>query len=427
MSLYLNRYISQDLFRVVMLVGCIGGVFMTTLAMNDTSHHGDHRCHWTAEYKFIFNLGLLIAYISVAVLQFQGAYFEERSWRFSFVVGIFLLVASVLCAFQMIFSETNIYAREIINLLDILLLGNFGPVFTWMTQGKQLMVHIGHMSARLGIYVMITLGESVIQLLHETLTLNPDDSWQVWRHSGFSFGAFLVCVGLALEYFDTQPHDIEENVFHKSLPRARFTVLAHIGLYFTLFLVGVALKILLYFYVNEAAAHEEPHHEPDKEHHRLSAQRQLAASVPIDWTEKEVQWLLAVSLSLSAFFILVIRQLHSGLATLDTRRRKVRFLFRILLSLSFLVTPLFNATTGNFLRIVILLNFPGLLLDLRGAEGGYSRRSAHFMAHSDTHSRHSHTSSTSDHGGRESVVSAQKSFDNASSSQISVELKNQLA
>lgn len=144
------------------------------------------------------------------------------------------------------------------------------------------------------------------------------------------------------------------------------------ALYYSLFLIGVAFKILI-----ASFAHDQNHHSHGDGHasagqdtHGESGHnsRRLGGGMDREETLNDTGFLLAGAMMMSQFLILTVKHLHRGFSYMR-RRDRVKFFMRILLSLCHGAVPVFSWISGLYsVRFLIwshvALLSPALLLDL---------------------------------------------------------------
>lgn len=236
----------------------------------------------------------------------------------------------------------------------------------WLSQNGYYTLHISHAGARFNIMVMITLGEGMIQLLYETL-----DQDHIFEHISLSVTGFLILYGLALMYFEAQPHQIQDHFLRRSTARSYIAEVVYPLLYFALFLSGIAFKLAVYLFMR----HD---HQPPEETRTGSAsvhleRRLLGVGAP--WDQYSVRILVACSLTASELLILCVRYLHEGAAGIwKTRGAFAKFSIHVLVCFAHLGWGIFICVisprpvqlgSGSLLLPHLLIIIPTILIELQ--------------------------------------------------------------
>lgn len=256
MTGFINRYQSADLVRFATLSSIIFGMVVMTFNVNETSHHGATACQPEYSYSLGFDIGFLITRAFYSVLLVQVAIYipQARPAALTDLTCRLIIIVFVALVHLVARDSHGSWVYSVINFFEISAYlcrsALAAQIDTWLsfltTQAPgRIMLTVSHLDARLNILVMLTLGEGVIQLL-----IQPPSKYALWSHYLFMLGGFVVCFGLALQYFDSVPHDVSQHVLSKSMALVFVHRYVLALLYFCLFLVGVSFKILSYTYVS---------------------------------------------------------------------------------------------------------------------------------------------------------------------------------
>jgi len=179
--------------------------------------------------------------------------------------------------------------------------------------------HIHHLGHRYGEFLIVALGEAVLQLL-----LNPSPF--ALHDLVSALLAFGFIYQLSILYFDSQPHHIE----HHAVTQGGFWAFAWIqiqgALAWWFIMIGVALKILW-------------------EHRKFG-------EGPGPQNLNSEAWFLSGSVSMSMFSMVVIRFTHKGIAMRP--KRMLTYLLRLLAAAWVLITPLIDESPYVLLPLIFV-------------------------------------------------------------------------
>ena len=92
---------------------------MSTLAVNDTSHHGAHQCHWVAEYGMIFFLGQFFSQGALALLHAQAVFWVKPGRRKAVILCTTETVSALIALLQVWLMDVDLHAKTIINAIGL--------------------------------------------------------------------------------------------------------------------------------------------------------------------------------------------------------------------------------------------------------------------------------------------------------------------
>ncbi|KXS14957.1 hypothetical protein M427DRAFT_70285 [Gonapodya prolifera JEL478] len=180
---------------------------------------------------------------------------------------------------------------------------------------NRIRIHVGHVAERHGLFVILLLGESVVNLITGPLPVLPEH----WFYHLFSF---LTAWCLMLQYFDTQPFDASTHIMSRSRWGGRAIIALHFLLSCGILSLSVGNRMLSYAAICP--------HIPDAN-----------ACVSNFWTVDQFPYvvLLCAGASISFFISQVIRAIHQGIP--DNRQGRILVGLRVILSLCMLLVPWF--------------------------------------------------------------------------------------
>ncbi len=279
---YLNRFYTEDLVHkalfLVFQLGLVGMVLNTN--KTESEEGGYQECEAEAAFSkgfagaFAVTRALLIALYGAVILALPSTAEQFgpqiAGWTLSIVVSGALAAANAGGAWQ----NWALFGVVFVE----------GGTFVWATHRSVVKFNIEHFDSRTGSFIMIMLGEGVIQLLIPNIS---DDS-DLGDHYIFALVGFTFLFAVALQYFDSEP-DYWAHVLMVSPGRSRAWIFMHCGLSYSLLLVGVALKSIAYH-------------------------------VELSEADKDENVLLSVGCCLTVISITAIRFLHKGVRNISERR-----------------------------------------------------------------------------------------------------------
>lgn len=355
---YVNGIDTDDILRLLQIAMVLLGTFIMVLNINDGSEEGYQQCVVHDLYAYGFLVGYVVSRLAVISL-YVVAYINicdrrEFILRFIVTVGVAAVVATAwtvlapvvpLSAFingggsgsdedewqtlagsasgpvpapapgedEYVLARPGLllagyalcFVIEQANFIEIALArcGVFNPP-------RFILLHIAHWVERRNVFFMICIGESMMALLVEQLSLSSFS-----RTKNFQCLSFLICFGIALLNYNTQPHKIDCHVIRVSGRRAMLQNYSYWFLNYFAFLVGVGLKLELYILANGSPGD-----------HRVMAAHET-------WNELKCVMVLGVALMLSQLLLTANDVLQKGERSWATTQKKVKLIVRILLAL----------------------------------------------------------------------------------------------
>jgi low temperature requirement protein LtrA len=338
MSQYINRFESHGLVHLLVFSFVLLGVFLMVLSINDTTHHGLTEWSLPRAYMISFVIGFAISRLGLVLLMLAAAACVPAARRAQGLQAVCLAVSLTIAILGTALTESPaalsiVYSACIALELVSTELLMFSPS-KWVRGRGFAWPNLGHATTRTGIAVMISLGESVLQILVADF---PTDSFTT--HVRFALMAFIICYCLAMQYFDSQPNP--EQYRRMRARHKRRDVGARLiqpFLLHSIFLVGVAFKLLLHFVLVRAHSSAKTHPEVAEaeagSHHRRLADSTREAWSP--WWEcmNDVCILLGLSMCLCQLMLLIVRLLRDGRRSLSSCSIRAQYVARVVLALA---------------------------------------------------------------------------------------------
>lgn len=197
---------------------------------------------------------------------------------------------------------------------------------------KRLPMHVEYLAERLGLFMMIMLGESIISII---VALPAYSTW--WHYC--SIGLCLVVIyNIHVTYFDAQPLEAEDHALRQSLVAGRVFIYSHLGLMGSLIAFGTGIKVLVGDIDTEFSDSE----------HRLVSSTAL---------------LVGVSLASSELFVLLVRVSHRDKVNRYALPLVLRVLFCLLLAVLPAIGVVQNLPPMLFLLVVTCVSALLVVLD----------------------------------------------------------------
>lgn len=317
MTQWINMYAGGGLVRLLLL-GLIPLGFTISLSFLDAGH--------VAEDAAGFTTGFVITRIALAVLRLNGWLWNRDMGSSQLIVAVTHLAAAIVVISGTAMSTATLAvlsqhlvaaAVELAGYLVILPCSPF-----WKAPKRAPGMNIGHFQGRMGIAIMVALGESIIQILN----VEVHEVGDLWRNA-LSLGGFSVAFNIALIYFDSLPHNIAQHVLRKSWRRSVIWRYIFPLLIFSIFIIGFCFEVILST-AREATHGGEPHaggtsHEEHRLR-RLTAELMLSSEMPVgapirrlsghlhhDWTLDLGLLMLSISIGVAHLLLTAARFVHA--------------------------------------------------------------------------------------------------------------------
>lgn len=202
---YSNRFFADDVFHRLVYFVYTFGVFVMTMNISSKiaeEDGGDHRmlvhsksdlgnCEISSDYSQGFLAGLIVTRLSLMILYCMVCYYDKKGLD-QFGVSIFRHAFSLLAIVFVMFAGVSFSgALTIIGVVDALWAVGIPAIVRIPGIGLHCISYTYHypldiyeVQSRLGIFVMMVLGESMIQLL--TSSYNTNHSNEAYLFQGYA-------------------------------------------------------------------------------------------------------------------------------------------------------------------------------------------------------------------------------------------------
>ncbi|CAG8510157.1 9436_t:CDS:10, partial [Ambispora gerdemannii] len=220
-------------------------------------------------------------------------------------------------------------------------------------------LNIEHWSERLGIFIIICIGEMVFAIIHESWNVKPD--WIL----GKSIMGLLLAYNLHWIYFDVDASRQFQHALRRHVITGLSFGLIHFPLAMSLIAMGDSLSVIVA--ARDFSGGDHIPTGPDSGSHGEDVQ---AASTSATQTsvDKTVYWLFSGSLSLAIYSMAFIGVLHKGLDVHNSLRisKKTRITLRVIIGTIYLVLPVANLNSRDFLVTVSMLSLFLVIVETYG-------------------------------------------------------------
>lgn len=237
-TIYINKFDQNDLishaaYAGLMVTTAMLGAF--ALPNQDEAHEPWDVLEHTDKFVCAFVLNQLIImtlylYASFYLKEFR-AHFLFQALNQAVIAGLF--------AFSLIWGGT--FIMYFIWTFALLLHSVSGYKCT--TRIATVPVSVPHITARCGCFVMVLLGESVIQILQADKKRSASVVEIPWFYTSLTLSLWTV-FNLALQYFHTQPKDPDRHALSRSRCVGALWFYSHTVLGFSVLTAGVGLELV---------------------------------------------------------------------------------------------------------------------------------------------------------------------------------------
>jgi hypothetical protein len=239
---YANRFYSNNLTQKLLYLLLIMGVFVQVLNIN-TSHYAEKKCLYIPEMSVGIMSGIMLTKISIILVHLLVMYHNPRArkqfeWDFiRWTISLFLMVINLIMHYN------GWEQAEWLDFLFILILV-VQEVAIWIfsrayfRKNFEFPFDLELLQTRWGIWVMIVIGESVIQLL--VAELNSNDILMDYVHS---IVCLVILFSLGMQYYDSCQRKYYEHAMTQNVAAGFTWIWLHPILTFFLFGVGASFKM----------------------------------------------------------------------------------------------------------------------------------------------------------------------------------------
>jgi low temperature requirement protein LtrA len=261
---YSNRFASDDVFNRILYFAYAWGVSLMTMNIQTTSEYEDACPHMGLNTRG-FLVGYLGSRISILIIAGVIMYYNKKSrpqFAYDFILSSIITIIGFF-NFSTHINRTDYY--KIIIPIEILasvvvfgrylrpiLLGSLG-IKAENNQYYIFPLNVLVMQRRLCIFIMMVLGEGIIQLLLPTL--NQD---HLIRCYSYVFAGLVLLFSFAMLYCDAALREhVHEHAMRRSALRGALFIYIHPLCGFFMFVLGVALKLSYHDVIENHQIHHD--------------------------------------------------------------------------------------------------------------------------------------------------------------------------
>jgi hypothetical protein len=261
---YSNRFASDDVFNRILYFAYAWGISLMTMNIQTTSEYEDACPHMGINTR-----GFLVGYLAsrIAILVIAGVimFYNKKSrpqFAYDFILSSIITVIGFF-NFSTHIDRTDYY--KIILPIEIMasvtVLGRYlRPILLGAlgikAEGNQYYIfplNVLVMQRRLCIFIMMVLGEGIIQLLLPTLNQE-----HLIRCYSYVFAGLVLLFSFAMLYCDAALREhVHEHAMRRSAIRGGVFIYMHSFCGFFMFLLGVALKLSYHDVVENHQIHHD--------------------------------------------------------------------------------------------------------------------------------------------------------------------------
>lgn len=241
---YSNRFYSHDLVQKVTYLVYTFGVVVQVFALNISLVAHEHECSYLSQQTIGVVTGIVITRISLIIMYGLVILHHPKAWaQFRYD----LLRWAITCLLMALIVILHIYGtrgKTVDGLLLIIYLVNEILIWVvsrvWFRHHFHFPVNLEALQSRWGVWVMIVIGESIIQLLNQTM-----DFHFLMDKLLYILLAVTLLFSLAMQYFDSCHVEWFDHALTKSAVAGVSWIWLHLLLTFLLFLLGIFFRFQL--------------------------------------------------------------------------------------------------------------------------------------------------------------------------------------
>lgn len=238
---YANRFYSHDLLHKLLYLFYTGGVFVQVMNINAKSNPVDDSSACVDVYAYTVGIlgGFLLTRVSLIIIHLLVMFHYPKA-KEQFIFDIYRWTTSCVLIICVLISTENQAIMYYVLLALVV-----QETLAWLLsrslfrQRYTFPVDLELLQARWGIWIMIVIGEAIIQLLVPPLQTNS-----LSKGYAINLLALLLMFSLAMQYYDACQREWFEHALTKSATSGIVWIWLHPIVSFFLFGIGVSLKMI---------------------------------------------------------------------------------------------------------------------------------------------------------------------------------------
>jgi len=242
---YANRFYSNDLAHKIFYLIYTAGVAVQVMNVNSSSKYHSHDCGYYSEYSIGIMVGILITRLALILIHLAVMSSNEKASD-QFIFDIYRWGFSCCVAISSIVIQLNYYQSQSIDTaLQAVIIAS--ETIAWLLSRSLFRykytypIDLELLQIRWGVWIMIVIGEAIIQLLLPSLSIH-----RLTYNYSFDLFALVLMFSLAMQYYDACQRAWFCHAITKSALAGIIWIWLHLSMSFCMFGVGIGLKMALH-------------------------------------------------------------------------------------------------------------------------------------------------------------------------------------